>query len=635
MVETARRGRGTRRNGAPAPVTDAPDTASTEDAYLFTPRFMPPRQYVNPIRGLTPARAVQMLENAVYGYKADLQWTYKSVERKEPVLRALKERRLSAIKKLKWVIRVKDEAHSDNRNGKSDPARDAEVEVQTEVLQEVYGRIKNLKDAIRFMALATFRGYSHLEKHVDEEGWLCRLEPVPQWYWAQCYPISDWLFNVQALQINAGQAIDPDAWVVREVEDPLDEIAIILFLRKNLSKKDWDAFVETFGVPSLFTKFEKDSVRPNDMAGYLDIINKVLSAGRGALPHGVDITSTSAMIGSSATHPFQPHLDYCNFELVLAGTGGKLTMLSDATGIGAGASPAHEEVFKDIAEGEGEEICELLRSQIDEPELKRRGFDRPLVEFALEVMKPEDKEKNAQILGSIAAAGYRTTDEQASEMLEMEVHSVMGPPGGDMFGGDEGEVDENGQPLHEAGPGAAEDGVAGKTTWDEGGASSGGSEASNRKYFDAPGDNPPAAPFAEAMRTHDGQVELAEKYDRMTRPYAEQSEVRSEANPDPPQIMTTYPTAEGQDRYVATMRKALKRYQKSFARGVSKDLESLRAKVREIIALDKPELVAEKLQQLRQQLPKYLSEAVKDSAAAKAMEAALTESIERGAKLKR
>lgn len=611
MVAT-RRGRGQ--------PTEAVDETASVDPYLFTPRFLPPRQYINPVRGLTPAKAVALIDWGQYGFKADLQWTYAAIERKGPVLRALKDRRLSAIKKLKWTIRVKD---SLREKYDEDDAVKSVVDAQKEALKDVYDRVDNLKEALSFLALATFRGYAHLEKHFDDDGFLSHLEPVPQWYWCFSYPVRDWLFNPQALQTNSGSPIDHDSFVVREVEDPLDEIAIFIFLRKNLSKKDWDLFVETYGVPSIFAVCTDPNYRPTDASGTIDTISKIIGNGRGVMPPGWDIKSTAQVL-SSSNHPFQQHLDYQNMELVLAGTGGKLTMLSDPTGIGSGASDAHEGVFADIAQAEGEEICECFRRQVDIPELKSRGFDKIMVEFGLEMMELVDKEKNANILGAIAAAGYRTTDEQASEMLEMDVKSAIGGGMGNGDGGDiYADVDGEGEASVEGVPGGDE-GTLAEDGGDE--------QAANKQYFDAPGSQPPAAPFyVGAVKHPDGQVKFAQQIDRMVRPYAEKGEARGEANPDGLMYITGYPTEEGRDRYMDSMRKAVAQYQQSFARGVSEDLEPVRKKVREILALDNSQEMMDRLSQLEKELPVELGRMLKNSAAAKALEIALTESIERGA----
>lgn len=611
-----------RGTGSPLKRDSSLSPSETENiAHLFNSRYLPPRQFINPIQGLVPSRAMYLITWAQYGYQADLQWTYAAIERKGPVLRALKERRLSAIKRLKWVIRVKDEARDSD-----DEMVNAEVEAQTDALKEVYGGIKNLKEALGFLALATFRGFAHLEKHVDENNVLVRLEPVPQWYWCFTYPVRDWLFNREALQTNAGAPIDPDAFIVREVSDPIDEIAIIIFLRKNLSKKDWDLFIETYGVPSIFAEFSGEgaqAARASDLSAAIQQIDKIISNGRGALPPGVHITSTAGIVGA-ANHPFKEHLDYQNMELILAGTGGKLTMLSDATGIGAGASPAHEQVFAEIAEAEGEEICEVLRAQIDEPELKRRGFERPLVEFSLEVMKAEDKEKNANILGAIAAAGYRTTDEQASEMLEMEVKSVMGGGGG--MPGAEGEGDLFGGAAEEPQPAGGE----GEMALDRAGGGNG--HAANKVAYDVVDAPDPVrgAPFYDAAVRHDS----AAKAVRPAQPapqWPADSDSAAVTNPDPPQILTTYPNVERLDKYLDMMRLAIAGYKKAIAKGFARDLAPMRDRVRGILALDNDAEMMDQLRELEGELPSQLGKMLVNSSAVRAFERALTESIERGA----
>lgn len=573
---------------------------------VFDPRYLPPRQYVNPIRGLTPAKLIYLIDWGQYGFKADLQWTYAAMERKEPVLRALKERRLAAIKKLKWTVRVKEEF----RDEKDDAGLQAEIEAQTQELQSVYGEVENLREALGFMALATFRGFAHLEIHLDDEGAIRRLEPVPQWYWCFSYPVKDWLFNPQALQTNQGRPIDPAAFVVREVEDPLDEVASIIFLRKNLSKKDWDLFVETYGVPSLFTEFSegKSEVRSSDLTTAVAMANKVIANGRGALPPGMKLSSTNTAIGGTTNHPFREHLDYNNMELVLAGTGGKLTMLAEATGIGAGASPAHEAVFADIAAAEGEEIAEVMRGQVDEPELRRRGYERPLVEFALEMQAPEDKEKNANILGAIAAAGFRVSDEDASEMLEMEVRSVIGQGPSDMFGGQE----PGQEPMPEEAAGAA----PGEESMPA------GEEGAPNRYFDAPPQDKAWAPFYESATKHPQK-----RSDVVPGPYYPPGV----HNSDPPYTLTKYPTAEERDRWMGSVREAIERYRQAYAKGTAADLGPLREEVRRILEIKDPKELALRLAELEKELPDWLTSMLRDSQAAGAMEKVLMESIVKGA----
>jgi hypothetical protein len=279
-------------------------------------------------------------------------------------------------------------------------------------------------------------------------------------------------------------------------------------------------------------------------------------------------------------------------------------MLSDATGIGSGATSAHEAVFNELAEAEGEQIAEVFRMQCDLPELKRRGYDRPLVEFALELLKPQDRLANAELLQAIAAAGYRVSDEQASELLEMDVTSVMQEqaPEDDV---DEDEEDEE--------------------TDDE---------AKNRNGNGAPFYDPPpyfqGAPFADRAKQFPGGI-----MQHFPRPVYEPTvDGIPMKNPDSPELLSrvTYPSNAHMARIMAERRKAMLRYQQAFAKGVHQDLGGLRKRVRDIIGIDNPRLLTDRLRQLQDDLPSELKSAARNKAAATILERAITEAISKATK---
>lgn len=578
---------------------------------IYNPKYQPPRQFINPIQGLTPARAIQLMTQSQIGYFADLQWTYKVLERRNPTLRVLKERRLAAIGRMRWTIRAKEEVRNAVPGWKLGQDYRGEAKLspeqwklmtmasqQMEVLRSVYTRIVNFNEALRHLALATFRGYSHLEKHVDGEGNVTLLQPVPQYHWAMQYPIAEWLYNDQALQTSFGSAINPEAFVIREVDDPLNEIALILHLRQMMTTKDWDCFCETFGIPSLFAQVPKD-VALSDTSDAMQKMDSVIANGRGVLTHGATLASTSSVVSSGTAMPFEPHIRFQIEQLVLAGTGGKLTMLSDATGIGTGATSAHEAVFNELAEAEGEQIAEVFRTQCDIPELKRRGYDRPLVEFALELLKPQDRLQNAELLQAIAAAGYRVSDEQASELLEMDVTSVMQEQG------PEDDVDEDEDDEETDG------------------------KAKNRNGSGAPFYDPPpyfqGQPFADRAKQFPGGI-----MQHFPRPVYEPTvDGIPMKNPDSPELLSrvTYPSNAHMARIMSERRKAMLRYQQAFAKGVHQDLGGLRKRVRDIIGIDNPRLLTDRLRQLQDDLPSELKSAARNKAAATILERAITEAI--------
>jgi phage gp29-like protein len=600
----------TRRNG------DAGgDVGEQGNREVFRKRIRPPRVFINPIRGLTVARAVMLLEQAQYGFNADLQWTFRSIERKEPVIRSLKERRLSAIRKLKVNFVVDDEAKGEGEEG---VGSNEEAQQQVQVLKETYRRIDNVGQAIKWLALATFRGYSHLEKHYDAEMNVVHLEPVPQWHWCKTYPFDDWKFNRDAYQTNVGEEVDPGQFVVREVDDPLDEIGLIVFLRKNLTQKDWDSFCETFGIPSLFAEAPVGATQ-SDVDNYLAVLDQIIGNGRGALPPGFRMQSTAQQVG--ATLPFEPHLGYCDKMMVLAGTGGKLTMLSEATGIGSGAAEEHADVFQDIAISESEEICEVLHAAIDVPALQAAGFERPLAKVALEKLKTADRAKAADFLATLASAGYRTTDDHASELVDLEVRLDQGGGPGEGVPGDEGQPGDQ-----EGGEGGVDIGAM----FDRAGIedTSGGEGEEDER---AEG----GQPAGEAQNTASSDVwavgDPAPRLDPRAPVYPAVSQAASSMTPDPPPYRFGYPTEGEVERYRRAMQPLVDEYQRAVASGLHKDLGPVRTELEKILELDSEDEAGERLAALDASLPGRLRGMMRDSSAALALRAILEDGVARGA----
>lgn len=119
------------------------------------------RDQYNPLRGLTIMRAVQLLEAGERGAYADLQWTYRFMEMQDATLGALIERRTSAIQKLDWSIKQRD---------KLPPGKEKVAAKQEAALRAAYEGIGNLSQALEKLAMASFRGFAHLEMVEDADG---------------------------------------------------------------------------------------------------------------------------------------------------------------------------------------------------------------------------------------------------------------------------------------------------------------------------------------------------------------------------------------------------------------------------------------------------------------------------------
>ncbi len=385
------------------------------------------REQYNPLRSLTIERAIQLLEQGERGEFADLQWVFRLIEKRDAVLRAVIKRRLAAIKKLDWEIKIVAEL--------PEGATQAQAEAQQKTLRAAYELVDNLTEAIGHLARAEFRGFAHLNKHRNPDGDIVHLEPLDQWNFVRDGIYGDWFWNPSGEVANATSGkvtkIDADLlareFIVREEDMPIDEIALIIYLRKNLSQKDWDAFIEIYGIPSGIV-----IMPPNIPNGreedYEESATQIAEGGGGALPNGSDYKPNDQPRG---TNPFKEHLDQQNADLVIAGTSGKLTMLNDATGLGSGQSESHQDTFDQLAEAEALEISELFQRYFDAEILQANHADEPvLAYFELCAQTEEDVTAIADHVQKFAAAGYQISAKQLSEKTgyEIEVKAAEARP---------------------------------------------------------------------------------------------------------------------------------------------------------------------------------------------------------------
>jgi phage gp29-like protein len=394
--------------GAPVPDTGRLIMAKRKDNVVqHVKRINKWRDGFNPLRSLTMTRIVGYLEAGERGEYADLQWLYRMVEKRDATIRGLVKRRQSALVKLDWNPKVTPD------DMLPAGATKQMADDQVEEIRTTYDRIDNLRQAIKFLSLAEFRGYSHLEKHYDEDGNVVHLEPVEQWHWIRQGLNGEWKYNADATNSQAaGTEIDPANFIIREVDMPINEVAVICFLRKNMSQKDWDGFVEIYGVPPLFATLPQN-VPAEKMADYQAMAEAVVGDMRGVLPFGADVKTLET---GARNHPFSAHIRYQDEQIVLAGTSGLLTMLNDATGLGSGQSDAHSDTFDDLAEAEAQEISEAFQRNIDDPMLDEKFPNKPhLAYFELAAKDEGDIDGIVGHAEKLSQAGYAIDTEELSE----------------------------------------------------------------------------------------------------------------------------------------------------------------------------------------------------------------------------
>lgn len=379
------------------------------------------RQRYNPVAGLTLALARCLVESYARGEYADLMWTFGApftgIESADPDLLALIERRGAALASFTWHARIVDKS---KRRSHFDPGLAGE---QQAAIYEAYDHIDNLQEAIGHMAMASFRGFAHLQKHRGPDGRVRHLEILDQWNVVRDGCCGAWKYNPDALQtgflhLPKKYELIPDEWIIREIQRPINRVALVKYIRQNLSEKDWDAFIETYGLPGGVVT-GPPNVPDGKEAEYRDAAAAIAEGGSGYLPNGSEYAAND---GPRGLNPFRDRLDYLSEKLVLAGTGGLLTMLTASTGIGEGPADAHENAFRQIAKKEALEISERFQRDIDSGIFARLFKNRPRLAY-FEIAADEETDPGSAVghIVSLAKAGYLTSSDQVKELTGYDV----------------------------------------------------------------------------------------------------------------------------------------------------------------------------------------------------------------------
>ena len=374
------------------------------------------REYYNPLRGLSIPKMVGLLEAGERGQYADLQWCYYYMERSDPMIFSVLQRRRAALLDCDWNIRRVAEHESGGRHagrrlrmrGPMDEGLAAEQEA---CLREVYEGIENLDEAVGFLFTGVSRGFAHLEKHYGADDTIVRLEPVEQWFWLRAGMFGAWEYNQNAVSgRRQGVAIEPEDFLILETT-PLNRMLALLYLRRVISQRDWDAYLDVYGIPPVFL------IGPPNVGGekekeYQVIAEELFSNGRGYLPNGSDIKYVT---GGGGRPPYREQLEYIDRQITLIGTGGLLTMLAEA-GTGTLAGGAHSDTFQQIARGDAAMVSGVFQRGVDLAVMARYFPGAPvLAYFQFAPTTLGQASAVAQEVSALAAAGFAVDPAQVSE----------------------------------------------------------------------------------------------------------------------------------------------------------------------------------------------------------------------------
>jgi phage gp29-like protein len=395
------------------------------------------RDNYNPLRALTIGRLLAIFEAAERGAYAELQLTLRKAEKRYPILKGFVERLLSALEELDWDVKIKKVLPSGATKEMADR--------QKKFLESRYDLIGNLTDAVGQLALADIRGYTILQKHRYDggpnDGAVKELYWLEPWCWARDGYYGDFFYNEQSRigvglgtvasilgEANriGGDSLPRENFVMREVESPIYEIALLAMVNWLMARKDWAAFVEIFGLLNAVV-IMPPNIPVGKEADFQAAAEQVANGVSGALPHGSSVEFPAA--GSRAEAPFEKLCEAQDKDVVLAGTGGQLTMLAnDKGGLGDGPAEQHDDAWAKVAKAKARKINEAFHRDFDAIELAAQFPNEPVcVYFKLGDDDEEDATTVATTVQTLEGAGYETDAKEVTERTGFTVKRKAAP----------------------------------------------------------------------------------------------------------------------------------------------------------------------------------------------------------------
>jgi phage gp29-like protein len=381
------------------------------------------RDSQNPLRSLSMPRAVSLLENAQRGIFADLMWLYEvGIEEYDADLSVLIERTSAAILDMEFkVAQVRDDVRGFDQSL---------ADEQEEFLRGVYEGIPDLYESLAHLTSARFRGFAHVTPWYKDSSRLAieSLHPLMQWNMVRDGYRGGWAFNEKAAnvgydQLPASARLDSADYLVYARRRPVNKIALVKYVRESTSEKDWDAYVEIFGLPSVFI-IAPEGLDEIKLAEFKDAAAEAARGGNGAFPNGTTIQSPNE---ARQSQPFQPRLEWLQKKLILAGTGGLLSVLS-APDSGTLAGSVHAQAFAQIGRAEARKISEVIQAQLDRQLLQRQfPGKQALAYFSLQPAKERNVEGFVNNVAKLATAGFYADQAQVEEETGLRI-ALFQPP---------------------------------------------------------------------------------------------------------------------------------------------------------------------------------------------------------------
>lgn len=342
----------------------------------------------NPLRGLSIREAMNIMDSARSGETQWLHWLFQEIESQNPILLTCVERRAAALAGFAWTIK---ERYSADRNL---------AEEQKDAANEFFSDIENLTEAVEHLALAFFRGFSHVQPIWESDGRVKEINLPDSWKFA--HREGKWFFTDGTM---GGEAIDcEDARLCTIIRRrSVDVPALAVHIRSAIGERDWGRFLERYALPKPQITMPPN-VTEGDKATFVQAAQAAENGQSTVWPNGTLISDFAG--GARGIDPFNAFIEHQQKLIVLLATGGTLTSLAQAD-TGSLAGGAQMDVWREIVARDATIIAQAINRDVLRQFLELKFPGKPYcVDFAFDTERKLSAKEIFETAIAARNAGY-------------------------------------------------------------------------------------------------------------------------------------------------------------------------------------------------------------------------------------
>ena len=194
----------------------------------------------------------------------------------------------------------------------------------------------------------------------------------------------------------------------------------------------WLTFADKFGSPTAVGKYPKGST-PDEQRKLMDALRAISQDAGVAMPEGMMVELLEAS-RSGSVDTYEKLVRYMDEQISKAVLGETMSTTASSAGLGSGQANVHNDVRKELAEDDSDELCETLNATLVAWTVAYNLPGANLPTISREFEEPEDLAQRATRDKTVKELGYEPTEQYILKTYgDGWVRSQAQAPGGGMF----------------------------------------------------------------------------------------------------------------------------------------------------------------------------------------------------------